>query len=137
MNLLTITAFYLSLLLVMQVVYTLHVIRARIKGKVPIGHGDNKTLLRRIRGHANFTETVPIMLFALALLEWQQQPGWLLHSLGAALLIARALHYAGMVNPAVWHLRRAGMVTTLLLMLIAAVLLMVGNVPVWGLEIPK
>src|SRR3546814_5797173 len=47
---------------------------------------------RRIRGHANFVEYVPLCLLLIAILEFSHFSIYLIHALGLALLIGRILH---------------------------------------------
>jgi hypothetical protein len=47
---------------------------------------------RRIRGHANFAEYVPLILVLMVALELCGTPKWQLHALGATLLVGRLLH---------------------------------------------
>ena len=118
-----ITGLYAALLIIIQVVLTFRVIGVRIRKGVVIGDGGEKTLHKRIRSHANFTETVPITLIALALLESQAIAAWLLHALGLALIIGRLLHPIGMENHAKLVFRRAGMIITFTAMITASLLL--------------
>lgn len=62
------------------------------KGKPSLGDGGNPEMLRRIRGHANFAEYVPLILVLLALLEINGAPPWQLHALGGMLLAGRLMH---------------------------------------------
>ena len=45
------------------------VIAQRMRSRVLFLHGDDTTLLRRMRAHGNFTETVPMALLLMLLLE--------------------------------------------------------------------
>src|SRR3546814_11850908 len=47
---------------------------------------------RRIRGHANFVEYVPLCLLLIAIFEFSHLSIHLIHALGLALLIGRILH---------------------------------------------
>ena len=44
----------------------------------PLGDGGSEVGIRRIRGHANAVETVPIFLILLGLSEGLGTPGWVL-----------------------------------------------------------
>lgn len=87
----TITALYAGLLAFWFLALSYRVVQQRGHG-VSLGDGGDAELLRRIRGHGNFGEYVPFILLMLALLELGGQPPWLLHLLGATLLLARLLH---------------------------------------------
>ena len=56
----------------------------------------NKALERAIRVHGNFNEYVPLIGLLLVMLELKSTPAIVLHILGAALLVGRALHAYGM-----------------------------------------
>lgn len=88
-----ITPLYAGLLGILYLALSFRVVQGRQAADGPgLGDGGNASMLRRIRGHANFAEYVPIILVLLAMLELGAWPAWLLHGLGAALLIARLLH---------------------------------------------
>ncbi len=75
---------------------------------IVIGAGDNKLMEFRVRGHANFTETVPFALILLGLIEYNNYvPQWALISLSSALVVGRALHaYAfSFLHPVKVHLK--------------------------------
>lgn len=61
-------------------------------------HGDDQELLARIRGHGNFSEHVPLALFAMAGAELLGAPAWLLIAAGVLLLFGRLFHYAALVG---------------------------------------
>jgi uncharacterized membrane protein YecN with MAPEG domain len=74
--------------------------------------GGDQTLLRRMRAHANYTETVPIVLLEMAAAEWSHAPPWLLWAGGLCLLAGRAMHAAILILKG-WGLPRAiGMILT-------------------------
>ena len=63
-----------------------------VRGRVSLGDGGDPEVLRRMRGHANFAEYVPLILVMMALLEYQQIAAWQLHAIGATLVFARVIH---------------------------------------------
>lgn len=69
----------------------MRVIKKRQTG-ISLGDGGDDDMLRRIRGHANFSEYVPLCLILIGILEYLGGAFWVIHSLGAVLLIARLLH---------------------------------------------
>ncbi len=93
---LTITAIYASLAGLLLLVLSFRVVRWRRKLSVGLGDGGQESLLRAQRAQANFTEYVPIALILLAVAESQVLTGWLLHTAGAVLLLARLLHAWGL-----------------------------------------
>jgi len=88
-----ITLLYGGLLALWFLVLSIRVILGRVgPGKPSLGDGGDLTMQRRIRGHANFAEYVPLVLVLMALLELGGMPAWFLHALGASLLMGRLLH---------------------------------------------
>lgn len=88
--------------------------------------GGDKALQRRIRAHGNFSETVPISLLLMALLEFRGLgTAWIL-AFGISLTIGRILHAYGLivsdvkVSPS--STRMIGMVMTLAVLSTEAVL---------------
>ena len=79
----TITAFYASLLAVLFLFLSVRVIGWRREQRVEIGHGEDSELLRRMRVHANFAEYVPFTLLLMALAESMAPPHLLMHLVGS------------------------------------------------------
>lgn len=110
---LPVTTLYASLLALWLLVLSARVIMARRGSKVSLGHGDEKTLERRIRAHGNLTEYVPICLILMGLLEVQGAGALWLHILGLTLLIGRLLHGYALSFTTYSPLRVPGMLLTL------------------------
>jgi len=90
---LTVTPLYAGALAIWFFVLSVRVVLGRSgPGKPSLGDGGDPMMLRRIRGHANFAEYVPLILLLMGLLELGKEPAWVLHALGGALLVARLLH---------------------------------------------
>jgi len=83
---LTVAPFFIGLFAVMQVPITVTVGYRRLQTRIAFFDGGDRTLLRRLRAHGNFTETVPSSLLAMTGAELTGAPPWLLWSGGAALL---------------------------------------------------
>ena len=49
-----------------------------------------------MRAHANFIEGVPLALILFALIEFNGGSRWLVHALGAPLVVSRLVHPFGM-----------------------------------------
>jgi uncharacterized membrane protein YecN with MAPEG domain len=95
-----------------------------------LGDGGDTMMLRRIRGHANFAEYVPLILLMMGLLEIGGQAKWSIHALGGMLLIGRLLHgYAFAFTPSFVFGRSAGIALTFLSLLGGGVLCLA-----WGLN---
>jgi len=93
----------------------------RIKSKINIGTGDDPEMLRRMRGQANFVETVPIALLLLVAMESLGASGTWLHSLGLMLVLGRIAHYLGLAELAPLPFRATGMAATIMTILTGSV----------------
>jgi uncharacterized membrane protein YecN with MAPEG domain len=87
----TVTPLYAGLLALLFLALSLRVVQMRGTG-ISLGDGGNPAMLRRIRGHANFAEYVPLILIMMALLELSKFSIYVLHGLGITLLVSRLLH---------------------------------------------
>lgn len=118
----SITPLYAGLLAILFLVLSIRVIQKRTH--VSLGDGGDPELLRRIRGHGNFAEYVPLMLLMMALLEvGAATPAWLLHTLGVTLVIARVLHGIALSFTAKWKFGRFyGTLLSFIVLLVLALL---------------
>ena len=64
----------------------------RRKYKVTIGDGGVPHIIRIMRGHANATENVPIMMIMLVIAAGIGTPAGVLHGLGIVYTFGRAVH---------------------------------------------
>jgi len=112
-----ITMLFIGALVIAQVPLTVMVGYRRVKTDIHFQDGGDVTLLRRMRAHGNFTETVPIVLLAMVACELAQAPTWLLWSGGVSLVIGRAMHVATLIKVGWAPTRAIGMVLTFLPML--------------------
>ncbi len=110
---LSVTPVYVALLGLLWVPFTLRVGLYRLKNEINLGDGGDAELLRRIRGQGNFTESVPLAVALLIVMELVGAPGVWLHTLGATLLVGRLLHYLGVTGLGPFVCRPVGMVATL------------------------
>lgn len=118
---------YAALLALMYIYLAIRVMMARRDAGVSIGSGGNRMLERRIRVHGNFAEYVPIALILLVLMEMRGSAPWLLHTLCLALVIGRAAHAWGVAQePDDLRGRGAGMLLTMLVIILAALTLLVS-----------
>ena len=97
-NALTVTPLFVAILAFVQIPITAAVGLRRQKLDVHFLHGDDETLLRRMRAHGNFTETVPICLLAMAAAEISGAPDTFLYLGGVSLLLGRTIHYATLIT---------------------------------------
>lgn len=88
-----VTLVYGGLLAIWFLVLSIRVVMGRAgPGKPGLGDGGDPMMQRRIRGHANFAEYVPLILVLIGFLEQSGLPAWQVHALGATLLAGRLLH---------------------------------------------
>ena len=116
-----ITGLYAAILTFMLIGLIGVVVKERWRARVGIGHGDDRTLQRMIRIHANFVENVPLALLLLGIVELGGLQANALHGLGLMLVVGRILHAIGLsrtvrANP--W--RAAGVGLTCFVQLAAA-----------------
>lgn len=118
---LSITPLYIAISGLVFIAFTLRVGLYRRKTKVSVGDGSDPELLLRIRGHANFIETVPIALILLVAMELMGASGTWLHALGSALVLGRILHYLGLTELGPFACRPVGMILTLVTVLTSSI----------------
>jgi uncharacterized protein len=106
------TILFIGIFTLIQIPLTVMVGYRRVQTDIQFMDGGDQTLLRRMRAHANYTETVPIVLLAMGAAEVAQAPQWLLWTGGLSLLTGRIMHAAILVSKG-WGLPRAiGMILT-------------------------
>lgn len=121
--------FYAGLLGLWYLVLSFRVIQKR--RKIHLGDGGDPDMIRRIRGHANFSEYVPLALILLGILEVSGTRLWIIHVLGVVLLIARLLHGIALSFTEKWFLGRfLGTVLTFVVLLVASLLC------IWQMIVP-
>ncbi len=117
MNSIPITALFVGVFVLLQIPLTVMVGYRRARTGIQFFDGGDQTLLRRMRAHGNYTETVPIVLLAMAASELTGAPAWLLWAGGISLLVGRLMHATVLVLKG-WGLPRAiGMILTFIPML--------------------
>ena len=105
-NPIPLTTLFTGLFAVLQVPLTVLVSYLRGRTGIQFLDGGNETLLRRIRAHANFVETVPITLLAMACAELSGASSAMLWRGGACLLLGRAIHVWAALHPKGWGFPR-------------------------------
>lgn len=121
-----VTALYAALLALLFIALSIRVIGGRRSNRVSVGDGGNHELLRRMRMHANFAEYAPLALIMMGLIESMQADRWIIHALGAVLLIGRLSHAYGMSGDGHMQFRVAGMVMTFTVLAAGALLCIFG-----------
>lgn len=124
---LTATPLYAGLLALLYLFLSARVIRQRITARVAHGDGGDRELSLRMRVHANFNEYVPLGLILMAGAELQGAPLWVVHGLGATLLMGRLAHAWGMSQTPGKPLGRGGGTLLTYAMLLVAALANVGH----------
>lgn len=94
-----VTMIYAALLGMLLLMLSWGVSRVRLRESVSLGAGDVSGLESAIRAQGNFIEYVPFALILLMLAESAAATSWLLHLLGASLLVGRLLHAYGIQQP--------------------------------------
>lgn len=115
------TAIYVGLNAMITVVLGFLVVRQRRKTRTSAGDGGHKEMLKAIRAYGNNTETVPIGLLIIAMLEAVAAPIYLVHALGVCLTLGRIAHGRGLHKTlSQSSFRFYGMILTWLVYLIGA-----------------
>lgn len=116
-----VTPLYAGLLALWFLVLSLRVVGARRSQQISLSDGGDPRMLRLIRAHANFAEYVPLTLVLLGVLELSHFSRYLLHLVGALLLVGRLLHsYAIGFTERFMMGRIIGMLLTFAAILVAA-----------------
>lgn len=116
-----ITAIYAGLLGLIHLTLTMRVIRGRQTKNISLGDGGLDMMQRRIRGHANFAEYVPLILVLMLVLESTAAASNLIHGLGIILVISRAMHGYALCYTENWSTGRFyGTLLTLIALAIAS-----------------
>ncbi|MEM8872311.1 MAG: MAPEG family protein [Pseudomonadota bacterium] len=124
-----ITLYFVAVLVLLQIPMGLYVGVYRAKTGIQFLDGGDETMMRRMRAHANFTEYVPITLLALGAAELSGTPVPLIWGAGCALVAARLLHFAALIQVGPQAGRGIGAATNTIVMLVlgAAILLALGG----------
>jgi uncharacterized protein len=113
MHAIHVTFLFAGLLALMQCALTVLVIARRVKAKVSLLDGGDAKLTHRLRAHGNFTETVPICLIMMAMLELHGLPSIWLWAMGICLTLGRVLHATSLITKKLTWGRYVGMVLTI------------------------
>ena len=111
---LLIAPLFVGLFALIQIPITVMVGYRRLQTGIQFLDGGDQTLMRRMRAHGNFTETVPMTLLAMAAAELAGASHWLLLCGGSLLLVGRLLHLITLVRSGWGNGRAIGMIFTLL-----------------------
>lgn len=118
-------ALWSGLSLILLLVLSVRVVRARRLHRVAVGDGDAPELLQAIRAFGNATEYVPSGLGALAVMAVAEAPPLAVHLTGLLLFSGRVIHAVSLSRTTGASLgRSAGMVLTWVSYVFAAVALL-------------
>ncbi len=120
-SVLSITPIYIAILGLLFLPITMRVALYRIKSRISLGTGDDPEMVRRMRGQANFIETVPMALILLIVMEVLGASNTWLHALGLTLVLGRVVHYFGLIEMAPLAFRVIGIAATLLTILLGSI----------------
>jgi uncharacterized protein len=96
--------------------------QVRSAQKINIGDGGDDRLIRRMRAHANFIESAPIVLILIAALELARGQAMWLWIVGIAFIFGRLAHGLGMDGGTFGPGRMIGTLISMLTMLGLAVM---------------
>ncbi|MDG2273076.1 MAG: MAPEG family protein [Halioglobus sp.] len=119
------TLLFAAILGILHVIFTLRVGLYRGMNNIGLGDGGDPALLKLIRGHANFTENVPIGLILLLLNELNNLSQQYLLILGCLFVLGRLLHYLSIVTRIPIFMRLLSMIMTLGVILASSILLII------------
>ena len=103
---------------------TFRVIFHRRAESIVLGDGGDKIILKKIRGHANASEQIPIALILLGLVEYLQGSLYAL-IIATILVVGRLLHAAYFsFDGLTWRLRLFGMLLTMIAQALALLALL-------------
>lgn len=128
---LSVTPLYIAFLGLLFITFTARVALFRVKTKISIGTGEDPEMERRMRGQADFIETVPIALFLLISMEILGASDTWLHVLGLTLVLGRIAHYIGLTELGHIAFRIAGMVATLGTILVSSIWILIDVHASW------
>ncbi len=94
--------------------------QARSREKVNVGDAGNEFVIRRMRAHANFIESAPLVLILLGALEYSQSSTTWLWVIGISYVIGRIAHPFGMDGGSLQLGRMIGTILTLIVQLALA-----------------
>ena len=122
---LSIVPIYASVLALVFIYLSVLVVKQRRLHRVAIGDGHKPSLKRAIAVQNNFAQYVPFSLLLLCMMEINQAPSYILHTLCALLLFARCLHAYGVSQePEPFRYRKTGILTTFGVLALAALFLL-------------
>ena len=105
---LPVTAWTAVLLGILFMWLTFRVIGHRRAHAIVHGDGNDKVMMKKVRGHANAAEQIPLALILLAFTEALLGTGWVAVVISAMLVIGRTIHGAYFAVHGLPHQMRVG-----------------------------
>lgn len=127
MNLLQTLAIYAAILGFIFFALSAMTIRRRRAGRISLGAGEDETLLRRMRAHANFAEYVPFALLLISGAVVSGANAYFVHGCGIVLVAGRLLHAKAIYDGTI-PLRAAGMMATFAVIVAASGYIVVRSI---------
>lgn len=128
-----IASIYIALCALLFVALSVRTLNTRRRLRIAVGDGGSPEMLRAMRVHANCAEYLPLGLILLLAVQMQSAPGWLLHLIGASLLIGRLLHAWGVRQVREdFRFRVSGMALTFTSILVASGWLLLRPLLFWA-----
>lgn len=113
---------YAALLGLLFFSLTIRVIGYRRKHKINLGTGGDEQLERLMASHSNFAEFTPLILLLLCMVEVKGWPTVVVHALCCLLVFGRLAHSESLPRKSL-PLRVAGMVATMISLVVSSLLL--------------
>ena len=124
MDSLIITSITAILLTVIYLAQTFSVIAMRRKHGIVLGDGEIRKMQKRMRGHGNSAEQMPLFLILIALAEFQGANIWSIGTTSALFVLGRMAHGFYFLDTGAHHkFRMVGMAMTLFGQIFAAIIL--------------
>ena len=114
MTLLPVTLAAAAAAAILNVWLMVRVGRVRAAEKIFVGDEDNENVIRRMRAHANFTESAPFVLILIAAIELAGRGDPWLAYVAAIFILGRVAHGFGMDGGSLAKGRMIGTIITLL-----------------------
>jgi uncharacterized membrane protein YecN with MAPEG domain len=118
-----VTALYAAIIGLLAAFLAINVIRNRVGLKINDGDGGSAVMQRCIRAHANLVEHAPLALLLIGFAETLGTSKYIIHALGAVLVVARLLSAWGLLSGTAPG-RQSGAGLTLLVLIAASIVLL-------------
>lgn len=111
---LPITATAALILGALMLLLTINVVKGRRSMSIILGDNGDRSFMKKIRGHANAAEQIPMAIILLGLVEYLHGPAYAM-IIATFLIIGRLMHATYFnVHGTHWRLRYYGMLLTLI-----------------------